>query len=151
MGTHTMGKVTRFSVSMEPGLLEAFDREIARAGYGNRSRAVGDIVRDYLVEAQWQEGDTEVVGTVTIVYDPHSRKAERYLTGLQHQHHDAIACTTHVHLAEQDCLEVIVVRGSARDVNALAEQIMRAPGVKQGKLVCTAAVSSRSGVDHAHS
>jgi CopG family nickel-responsive transcriptional regulator len=136
-----MAKVTRFSVSMEPGLLAAFDEQIARAGYDTRSHAIGDVLRAYLVGAEWQGGEGEVVGTVTLVYDPHAHDVERRLTDFQHQHHEAIACTTHVHLTEDDCLEVVVVRGSARLVSTLAEQIISSPGVKHGKLVCTAAVS----------
>ena len=134
-----MEKVTRFSVSMEPGLLRAFDRRLTKAGYDSRSRAVQDIVRSYLVDEQWQEAGAQVVGTVTIVYDHHDRDIEQRLTEFQHVHHDAIACTTHVHLDSHDCLEVIVVRGKAAKVRDLAEQIITAPGVKHGRLVCTAA------------
>jgi CopG family nickel-responsive transcriptional regulator len=132
-----MEKVTRFSVSMEPRLLRAFDKRIEGAGYDSRSRAVADIVRSYLVDERWQDAGAEVVGTVTIVYDHHDRDIEQRLTEFQHSHHEAIACTTHVHLDHDDCLEVIVVRGKAAKVRALAEQIITAPGVKHGKLVCT--------------
>ncbi len=134
-----MEKVTRFSVSMEPGLLRAFDRGLRKAGYDSRSRAVTDIVRSYLVDEQWQDAGAQVVGTVTIVYDHHDHDVEQQLTALQHAHHEAIACTTHVHLDHHDCLEVVVVRGRAARVRALAEQIITSPGVKHGKLVCTAA------------
>jgi CopG family nickel-responsive transcriptional regulator len=132
------GNVTRFSVSMEPGLLEAFDRRIGQAGYDSRSRAVADIVRGYLVEQQWEQSDAPVVGTVTIVYDHHDRAVEQRLTELQHEHHDAIACTTHVHLSQRDCLEVIVVRGTAAEVRRLADRIVTLGGVKHGRLTCTA-------------
>jgi CopG family nickel-responsive transcriptional regulator len=124
---------------MEPSLLERFDTRTRQAGYTNRSRAIGDMVRAYLVEAQWQEGTGEVVGTVTIVYDHHARDVESKLTELQHVHQDAIVCTTHVHLTHSDCLEVVVVRGTGSGVSALADQIMSSPGVKHGRLVCTAA------------
>lgn len=134
-----MAKVTRFSVSIEPSLLEQFDARIRQAGYANRSRAISDMARAYLVEAQWKEGTGQVVGTVTIVYDHHVRDVERKLTELQHIHEDAILCTTHVHLTHNDCLEVIVVRGTGVEVSALAEQIIASPGVKHGQLVCTAA------------
>ncbi|MBM3500694.1 MAG: nickel-responsive transcriptional regulator NikR, partial [Armatimonadetes bacterium] len=110
-GERPMENVTRFSVSMEPGLLRAFDRRLKRSGYDSRSRAVADIVRAYLVDGQWQDAGARVVGTVTIVYDHRNRDVEQRLTELQHAHHDAIACATHVHLDHDDCLEVIVVRG----------------------------------------
>jgi CopG family nickel-responsive transcriptional regulator len=134
-----VAKVTRFSVSMEPSLLKQFDTRIRQAGYANRSRAISDMARAYLVEAQWKEGTGQVVGTVTIVYDHHVRDVERKLTELQHIHEDAILCTTHVHLTHNDCLEVIVVRGTGVEVSALAEQIIASTGVKHGQLVCTAA------------
>ena len=136
-----MDGVSRFTVSMEPALLKAFDKRIREAGYQNRSRAVCDIVRSYLVDAQWEDNGVPVVGTVTIVYDHHSRDVERRLTELQHTHEAAIACTTHVHLSHDDCLEVIVVRGTADEVRSLADQIISSPGVKHGRLVCTAAAS----------
>lgn len=135
-----MAKVTRFSVSMEPELLEAFDKRLTSAGYESRSRALADIVRAYLIDEQWQDAEAEVVGTVTIVYNHHDHDVEQRLTELQHAHHGAIACTTHVHLDAEDCLEVIVVRGKVAKVRALAEQIITSPGVKHGRLVCTAAV-----------
>jgi len=135
-----MERVTRFSVSMEPRLLRAFDRRLRKSGYDSRSRAVADIVRAYLVDEQWQDAGAPVVGTVTIVYDHHDHDVEQRLTELQHHHHGAIACTTHVHLDHDDCLEVIVVRGKAANVRSLAEEIITAPGVKHGKLVCTAAM-----------
>ncbi len=134
-----MDKVTRFSVSMEPSLLKQLDARTKQAGYANRSRAISDMARAYLVEAQWKEGRGQVVGTVTIVYDHHARDVESKLTELQHTHEGAIVCTTHVHLTHDDCLEVIVVRGTGADVSALAEQIISSPGVKHGQLVCTAA------------
>ena len=134
-----MEKVIRFSVSMEPSLLTKFDARIKEAGYTNRSRAISDVVWAYLVEAQWQEGTGQIVGTVTIVYDHHAKDVEHNLTELQHTHQEAIVCATHVHLTDSDCLEVIVVRGTGAEVSALAEQIMSSPGVKHGRLVCTAA------------
>ncbi len=134
-----MEKVTRFSVSMEPSLLKQFDTRIKQAGYASRSRAISDMARGYLVEAQWKEGTGKVVGTVTIVYDHHARDVESTLTEMQHTHEEAILCTTHVHLTHADCLEVIVVRGTGAEVSALAEQIIASPGVKHGQLVCTAA------------
>jgi CopG family nickel-responsive transcriptional regulator len=59
------------------------------------------------------------------------------LTALQHSFHGAILCSTHVHLDEHNCLEVIVLRGPAEDVRAIADRLISTRGVKHGKLVCT--------------
>jgi CopG family nickel-responsive transcriptional regulator len=136
---HPKGKLERFGVSMDAALLEAFDKQIARAGYKNRSEAIRDIIRDYLVEQQAQHPDTPVVGTVTIMYDHHARLLEDRLTELQHEHHDVIRCTTHVHLDAHNCVEVVVLAGPAAKVRQIADRLIAMRGVKHGKLVVTSA------------
>jgi len=132
-----MSELDRFSVSMEADLLSAFDRRIEQAGYGSRSEAIRDVVRDYLVAEQSRRPDAPVIGTVTLVYDHHARQLEDRLTQLQHDHHDAIRCVTHVHLDAHNCLEVVVLAGASARVQAVAEQLISTRGVKHGKLVVT--------------
>ena len=132
-----MSHLERFGVSMDRSLLEQFDAQIGQAGYASRSEALRDMVRDYLVEQEWERGEETVVGTVTIVYDHHSGELESTLTHLQHGHHEAIACTTHVHLDAHNCLEVVVVKGTADQVRDIADHLISVRGVKHGKLVCT--------------
>jgi len=132
-----MDKVLRFGVSIPQELVKAFDARIRSKGYSNRSEAIRDIMRDYLVEGEWESGQGEVVGTVTIVYDHHVRELSNVLTNLQHGFHDAILCTTHIHLDEHNCLEVVVVKGTSEQVRAIADRLISTKGVKHGKLVCT--------------
>lgn len=132
-----MDKVLRFGVSIPQELVNAFDARIRSKGYSNRSEAIRDIMRDYLVEGEWESGQGEVVGTVTIVYDHHVRELSNVLTNLQHGFHDAILCTTHIHLDEHNCLEVVVVKGTSEQVRAIADRLISTRGVKHGKLVCT--------------
>ncbi|HSH69660.1 MAG TPA: nickel-responsive transcriptional regulator NikR [Deferrisomatales bacterium] len=134
-----MAELTRFGISMGGALLEQFDHLIERKGYVNRSEAIRDLVRAALVEDQWERGDEETVGTVTIVYDHHTRDLAEKLTEHQHSHHDAIISALHVHLDAHHCLEVVVVRGSAAQVRRLADELIGTKGVKHGKLVLTTA------------
>ena len=129
--------IERFGVSMEHELLARFDERIRIAGYTNRSEAIRDIIRDYLVRQDWAAEDAEVVGTVTLVYDHHTRQLEDKLTELQHDHHTNIRCSTHVHLDHHNCLEVIVLSGRASEVRRLAETLISTRGVKHGQLACT--------------
>ncbi len=126
----------RFGVSMDSRLLSAFDDRIQAAGYTNRSEALRDMVRDYLVEHEWRS-DEDVVGTVTLVYDHHKRELEQRLVEMQHDHTDAVICSTHVHLDHDHCLEVIILRGKAREIRAIAERLVGTKGVKHGRLTCT--------------
>jgi CopG family nickel-responsive transcriptional regulator len=133
--------IERFGVSMDAELLARFDTRIAAAGYTNRSEAIRDVVRGYLVKDEWATGDSEVIGTVTLVYDHHTRLLEDKLLEAQHEHHEMIRCSTHVHLDHHNCLEVIVLSGKAAEVRTVAEALMSIRGVKHGELSCTAACS----------
>lgn len=132
-----VSKVTRFGISMDSALLERFDRLIARKGYTNRSEAIRDLVRDSLVAEEWESGDEETVGAVSIVYDHDRRDLQEVLTRLQHRFHETILSTLHIHLDEHNCLEIVAARGKAADIRSIADQLISAKGVKHGKLSLT--------------
>ncbi|MBI5656044.1 MAG: nickel-responsive transcriptional regulator NikR [Geobacter sp.] len=132
-----MGETVRFGVSMDEELLGSFDRLIEQKGYGNRSEAIRDLVRSALVEQEWESGEAETVGTVTLVYNHHVGDLAEKLTEQQHSHHNEIISALHVHLDAHNCLEVLVVRGPARDVQQIADELIGVKGVKHGKLVMT--------------
>ncbi|HUT74061.1 MAG TPA: nickel-responsive transcriptional regulator NikR [Armatimonadota bacterium] len=130
-------ELERFGVSMSGRLLRKFDRVIRSKGYRSRSEAIRDIIRDYLVGEEWARDRSQVVGTVTIVYDHQTRELGEALTHLQHAHGGAVICSTHVHLDRHNCLEVVVLKGRPADVRAIADRLVSTRGVKHGKLVCT--------------
>ncbi|WP_053549641.1 nickel-responsive transcriptional regulator NikR [Desulfuromonas soudanensis] len=132
-----MADLTRFGISIDDRLLRRFDDLIAEKGSANRSEAIRDLIRGALIEDQWARGNDETVGTVTLVYDHHTRDLSDKLTEQQHSHHDAIVSALHVHLDAHHCLEVVVVRGKAREVKRLADELIGTKGVKHGKLVTT--------------
>jgi CopG family nickel-responsive transcriptional regulator len=128
-------------VSIPNRLLGRFDDLVRNKGYGNRSEAIRDLIRDFLVEAEW-ESDEETIGTVTLVYDHHVKELSEGLNSIQHGMGDAIVSTLHVHLDHDMCLEVIVVRGKSSRIRKLADQLIGTKGVVHGKL--TAATVGRS-------
>lgn len=133
-----MGRLVRFGVAMDEDLLERFDALVGRRGTGaNRSEAVRDLVRDALVDAEWEDSAEEIVGTVTMVFNHGVSDLSDKLDTLQHAHHDKIVSALHVHLDAHNCLEVLVVRGSSGDVRAIADTLLGTKGVKHGKLVTT--------------
>jgi CopG family nickel-responsive transcriptional regulator len=132
-----MAGLTRFGISMQSGLLERFDRLIARKGYVNRSEAIRDLVRDQLVEVAAERDQGEMAGTITFVYNHHVRQLTELLTEFQHQHAGVVVATLHVHLDAENCLEVLVVRGKSGELRQLADQLIGTKGVKHGKLTLT--------------
>jgi CopG family nickel-responsive transcriptional regulator len=115
--------------------LARFDRFIAKQGYTNRSEAFRDLIRDRLVGEAVQDPEALVVGTVTLIYDHHSRLLPEKLTDLQHRHHELIISTTHVHLDHSNCLEIIVVKGCSSKIQKLADLLIGTKGVHHGRVV----------------
>ncbi len=132
-----MSELSRIGVAIDSDLLEQFDRLIAQRGYTNRSEAFRDLIRDELVAQAWESPESNVVGTVTLVYDHHVRLLNEKLTDLQHDYHRAILSTLHVHLDHDHCLEVLVVRGKAAEVERIAGALISTKGVKHGRLTIT--------------
>jgi CopG family nickel-responsive transcriptional regulator len=132
-----MGQLSRIGVAIDSGLLDKFDRLIESRGYTNRSEAFRDLIRDELVEESWQDPASNVVGTVTLVYDHHVRLLNEKLTDMQHDFHDHILSTLHVHLDHDHCLEVLVVRGKAAAVKKIADALISTKGVRHGRLTIT--------------
>ena len=106
-----MSELIRFGVSIEDHLLHQFDRLITEKSYNNRSEAIRDLIRDHLVQQQWEDSQTESVGTITIIFDHHVRELTESLTSAQHKFEQEIIAATHVHLDHDHCLEVIIVKG----------------------------------------
>lgn len=131
-----MQRTIRFGVSLDHHLLEGFERWIRDKQYTNRSEAIRDLIRNQLVEEEWQSGK-KVIGTVTIVYDHAVRELGETLAHLQHQYHKAIQSTLHVHLDERHCMEVLVVMGKGLEVKSIADRLIGTRGVKHGKFTMT--------------
>lgn len=129
--------LVRFGISLDSALLQGFDRRNKKKGYANRSEAIRDLIRDSLVTEEWESFTTETVGTITLVYSHDTRELTDNLTELQHHYHQSILSAMHIHLDGHNCLEVIVVKGKARDIKAIADRLIGTKGVKHGKLAVT--------------
>ncbi len=132
-----MEKVVRFGVSLEPEMLKKFDKLIRKKGYGSRSEAIRDLIRDETVKQILENENEPVIGTLTIVYDHDASNVTNKLLDVQHRHHKNISSTMHLHLDEHNCLEVLVVSGKVKDVQSIADSITSIKGVKHGKLTVT--------------
>ncbi len=130
-----MEKVVRFSTTIAPKLLEQFDVILEKKRYANRSEGIRDLIRDFLVESEWEEKKGEAVGSLTLLYDHDVRGVSDKLVELQHSHHTNILSSMHVHLDEHNCLEVLVIKGNANEIQRISDGLIAARGVKHGKLV----------------
>ncbi len=143
-----MSDLVRFSVSIEADLLEKFDRFLVEAKFATRSEAIRQLFQEKLTSYSWADDPTHAAGTLTLVFDHHRMKLIEQMMALQHEHSEIVASTTHVHLDHDTCLEVIVLRGRASEIQKLAVALQGLKGIKQGQLVLARAEHSHP---HTHS
>jgi CopG family transcriptional regulator, nickel-responsive regulator len=144
-----MSKLSRTGVSLEEDLLAEFDRLIAKRGYANRSEAFRDLMREALL-SETIESNQPVVGTLTLVYDHHIPNLAQKLTEVQHAAGPMVLAATHVHLDHHYCLEVILMKGRGKDIQAVADGMRALRGVELGKLVLTTSGASLKRARHSH-
>lgn len=128
-----MSDLVRFTVSIEKPLFEKLEKEVADHDYRNRSEFVRDLVRNHMVEQEWQT-DKVLLGTISLLYDHHARGLTERLTEQQHHFTGTVLATTHVHLDNNLCAEMIMVRGKGKDIMALTDRLQREKGVLHAKL-----------------
>ncbi|MCQ9617582.1 nickel-responsive transcriptional regulator NikR [Paenalcaligenes niemegkensis] len=125
----------RLTISVDNALADAFDELVKKKSYLNRSEAFRDLVRKELGDAELEDSDSSwCVGTLTYVYDHHARQLANRLTEMQHNHHDIVVASQHVHLDHNNCLETLIMRGRANEVKACAHAITSQTGVHHGNL-----------------
>lgn len=131
-----MDNLIRTGISLEDELLRTFDEVISRKGYRNRSEAIRDLIRDHLVSEEADKNKV-IVGTLTIVYDHHRPNLTEKLIDAQHRAGGKVLATTHVHLDQHNCLEVLIMKGRSGTIREFADRILSLRGVKHGRLVIT--------------
>lgn len=128
-----MPRVFRFGISLEKDLLDKFDQIIRGKNYVNRSEAFRDLIRQELVKKEWRVGK-EVVGAITLIYNHRKRELLNKITDTQHDFQKLIISTQHIHLNHNNCLEIIAVKGSPKEVQKLSDTLISTKGVKHGTL-----------------
>jgi CopG family nickel-responsive transcriptional regulator len=125
----------RFTVSLEAGLARQFDEYMRRKGARNRSEAVRDLIRDALARERLdKEPEAECLGVLTYVYNHHERELSKRLTEAHHAHHDLTVTTLHMHLDHDNCLEAVLLKGPATEVESFGDSVMSRPGIHHGRL-----------------
>ena len=129
--------LNRVGISLDEKLLEQFDEMIEARGYNNRSEAIRDLIRDELIKKEWSCLDEKVqkVAVAIIVFDHNAHDLGHKLIHMQHNAHDLVISTTHVHMDAINCLEVLLLKGSASQIRKFGNNLISTNGVKMGKLI----------------
>jgi CopG family nickel-responsive transcriptional regulator len=132
-----MKYVTRFGVSIDPGLLQSFDALIKSQGYNTRSEAISDLIREYLMSKTLSEEGVQAIGALFILYDHHQGILVKRLLDLQHDSTQDVLSTMHIHVDHQNCLEIIIIRGLTEEIHSFYNNIRALKGIKHSALSLT--------------
>lgn len=127
-------QIKRFGVSLEEDILNTLDKLVVNNQFPNRSQAIRHLIKNTDVAESWEKNKV-VAGAIVIVYDHHKRELNKNLMNVQHDFHDLILSTLHVHIAHDRCLETIAVKGKSQDLVKLADKTIGIKGILHGKLV----------------
>ncbi|MEM1586027.1 MAG: nickel-responsive transcriptional regulator NikR [Candidatus Bathyarchaeia archaeon] len=131
--------VVRFSVSLPPSVVKEFDNVWRSMGYESRSKAIHDAIRTFISEFKWTSAESEhVAGAILVLYYLDKPDLLEKVMNIQHKFRDIISSTTHIHLEEDKCLEIIAVNGKVDEIRRLAEELTAKKGVKQVKVAVVA-------------
>jgi CopG family nickel-responsive transcriptional regulator len=138
-----MSNISRFGISLPRNLVDKFDRFIRDKKYTNRSKALGDLIRQELIKREWLE-DKEIAGAVTLIYNHHKRELLNRITDAQHDFQKLIISTQHIHLDHDNCLEIVAIKGSPKEAQKLVDTLKSINGVKHATVSMS---STGKGID----
>ncbi len=127
-----MANIERIGVSLEKKLLAEFDKTISGKGYKNRSEAIRDLIRSNLSQIKLEHKRTPAIGAIFLVYDHHTAHISNVFKKLQHDKPIKTVSSVHVYIDRHNCLEILILRGMASDINKAGEKIISLKGVKHG-------------------
>jgi CopG family transcriptional regulator, nickel-responsive regulator len=140
----------RVTITIDDELAGELDRFMAARRYANRSEAIRDLARSGLQQSAVEvPGTGQCVAALVYVYDHEARDLPRRLTRDFHDHHELAQATLHVHLDQSSCLEVTVLKGGGRKVQAVADHIIAERGVRHGHVVYLPAATNDDHAGHA--
>jgi CopG family transcriptional regulator, nickel-responsive regulator len=128
-----MTQLLRFGISLPKELVDKFDKLIRGKSYTNRSKALGDLIRQELIQKEWQEGK-EIAGAITLIYDHHKRELLNKVTDVQHDFQSLIISAQHIHLDHNNCLEIVAIKGNPNEAQRLVNTLKSLKGVKHATL-----------------
>ena len=126
----------RVTITMESDLLADIDAAAEARGYQNRSEIIRDLVRAGLQQnAEDADASGPCVAALVYVYDHAARDLSKRLVQNFHDHHDLSLATLHVHLDNDNCMEITALKGKTSEVQHLAEHVIAERGVRYGRVV----------------
>ena len=140
MSLEDLSQLARLSVSLPSELLAQLDAMVSERGLPSRSQMIAELIRHELAEHSEARTNSVLAGTLTLIYRAESGRVRHALAQIQSTYIKEVISSQHVLLEEDQSLEVLLVQGPARRLNALCDDLRKLRGVQQIKLVTTTAL-----------
>ncbi len=127
-------KIVRFSISLPDELLKIMDNNFINQGYASRSEFIRDLIREKIVSEKWDNPNQKIIGVISIIYNHHLSDLSEKMIHIQHNNLINVLCNLHMHVNQEDCLEVIVLKGSAKEIQKINLEISGIKGIKFSEL-----------------
>jgi len=124
-------KVAIISLALPDSLLWELDRVVEDEGYSSRSEVVRASLRSFLSKRKWlTDLKGSFIATLMFTYLKGKVKAD-VLDVLKHEFDDVIATEVHMHLEEENCLEILVIKGKGERIKELTGKLSTLRGIEQ--------------------
>ena len=125
--------MTVVSLSFPESMLKEMDEIQKNSGFTGRSELVRAAIRMLLEDSREKATAAGDMNGLLIV--THDEEEEAPVTKLKHQYEDII--TTHVHNKTKTsmCIEVFVVQGDAKKINAMSKSFQAEDKMKSSKFI----------------
>jgi len=125
--------LTIVSVSIPEKLLEELDNSIKERGFASRSETIRHALRSFMAGYRSLEKlEGEIVATITVIYGKAAKNNQ--MLSAQHEYGNIISTFLHSHVDENNCLEVMVVRGDAGTIRRLVDAMKANEQIAQVKM-----------------
>jgi CopG family transcriptional regulator, nickel-responsive regulator len=132
--------VSRISISLPEKLLRDLDRMVKARGFDSRSQAINEMLHNTLLEHKNDLGDDVMVGIIALFYNNSVPGLQKQLADLQVRYIDEVISSLHVHLMNNQTMEVVLVQGPARTLQIITDEMTSRRGVISGRMHLVAAL-----------
>jgi CopG family transcriptional regulator, nickel-responsive regulator len=132
--------VSRISISLPEKLLRDLDRMVKARGFDSRSQAINEMLHNTLLEHKNDLGDDVMVGIIALFYNNSVPGLQKQLADLQVRYIDEVISSLHIHLMNNQTMEVVLVQGPARTLQIITDEMTSRRGVISGRMHLVAAL-----------
>jgi len=128
MSSHQTRSKDTVSFRLDTNLLEVFDHKIKEKCFESRSKALTQLINDFVSEGSSEEKYNSQVlrwGVIWTAFDHHKGNVSQRLIDLQHEYQSSRlenVASLHFHVDKRNCLELSIVKGEEGLIHALIEK-----------------------------